>query len=510
MFGVGRGADGSVKAVPLLPQIMLLNMLSSLSGLHPEPTEEVEIAASEVQYIEATWAETIIRGAPWVPHKRVATLSKGTRLAVRGTVASRDDKGCDGKDWYAVHPFGYVCSRQARPTEDPPPVGLALPVENGRRLPFAYAFVREDGVPMYGTPEDVELGQPTRSLTKGMSLVVARTLDVQGRRFVLTSDGKLVAKDDVRWGGQGSEWSGVPIDGAHVGPSFAWVTKDKTHVHAEPSRLAAKVDRVDRRERVNLFEDNGLSGTDRWWRVGPDRWIEASKINEVHFRDPPPGVTDPERVDGTGNDQWIDVDLGEQVLVAYRGSTPQYATLISSGRSHRTPMGNYPVWAKVASMTMANQEYEDDPYMVQGVPWVLLFQGHNAIHGAYWHDRFGIRKSHGCVNLSPLDARWVFEWVAPTLPTGWTGYLPSELDRSVVIHVRDSSKPEGERFTQERHIGPPDREEERRKLELATERREAAAALEGLSPTPNPLHDEPLQANRIDAPPAPNILENPS
>ncbi|WP_420829511.1 L,D-transpeptidase [Nannocystis pusilla] len=106
----------------------------------------------------------------------------------------------------------------------------------------------------------------------------------------------------------------------------------------------------------------------------------------------------------------------------------------------------------------------------------MLFQGHNALHGAYWHDQFGKRRSHGCVNLAPLDARWLFEWVSPALPAGWTGYLPADLERSVVVHVRDSSLPPDQAFFQERPIGPPDPEEEKRRQEEADERRAEAAA----------------------------------
>jgi hypothetical protein len=505
MFGVGLGLDVSVKAVPLLPQILLVEMLAGLEGLHPQPAEPIEIAATETAYIEATWAETVIRGRPWVPHKRIATISRGTRLVVRGIVKSRDDAGCEGKDWYAVYPFGFVCSRHAKPTHEAPPATLALPVDDGQRLPFAYAYVRTDGVNMYTSVDDIIGIAPSRQLTKGMSLVVARSIDVEKRRYVLTTSGELVAKDDVRWGGQGSEWSGVRIDGSHLGPSFAWVTKDKTAVFANPSLLAAKVGKLTRRQRVPLLEDDGRTGKEKMWKIGEGRWVEATRLNEVHFMNPPQGVL---ADDGRADQQWIDVDIGEQVLIAYRDGQPVFSTLVSSGRSHGTPLGNYPIWAKVASMTMANQDYEDSPYMVQGVPWVLLFQGHNAIHGAYWHDRFGVRKSHGCVNLSPLDARWVFEWVAPSLPKGWTGYLPSDFERSVTVHVRDSSKPEGQRFTQERTVGPPDPDVERKKLEAAMARREEQAQNEALLPTPNPLHDQDLQAGRIEAPALPNILEN--
>ena len=161
------------------------------------------------------------------------------------------------------------------------------------------------------------------------------------------------------------------------------------------------------------------------------------------------------------------MDVGEQVLVAYRGATPVFTTMISSGRGSPTPLGNYPMWAKVASMDMGNQDYEDRPYLVQGVPWVVLFQGHNALHGAYWHNRFGNRKSHGCVNLAPLDAKFVFDWVGPTLPYGWTGYLPADLHGSAVVHVRDTNKPDALAFTQQRKWGPPDRDAERKKSEAA-------------------------------------------
>jgi lipoprotein-anchoring transpeptidase ErfK/SrfK len=257
----------------------------------------------------------------------------------------------------------------------------------------------------------------------------------------------------------------VELSGDHSGPSFAWTNLKKTSVRAAPDPKAESVLKLELRTRVPLLERADGPHGESFWRVGDGLWIDASQLNEVHLAPAPP----PDVLEGTGNDQWIDVDLGEQTLVAYRGGRAVFATMISSGRSMPTPRGNYPVWAKVASTTMANQAYEDKPYMVQGVPWVLLFQGHNALHGAYWHNRFGNRKSHGCVNLAPYDARWVFEWTGPTLPTGWTGYLPSDLRRSVVVHVRDSSRPD--EFEQDRPIGPPDREAEKARAEAAEDRR---------------------------------------
>ncbi len=170
------------------------------------------------------------------------------------------------------------------------------------------------------------------------------------------------------------------------------------------------------------------------------------------------------------------------MLVAYDGDRPVYATLVSSGRASPTPRGNYPIWAKVAHITMKSQPYEDNTYYVDRVPWVLFFQAHNAIHGAYWHDKFGVTKSHGCVNVAPRDARWLFEWVPPELPAAWSGTRTPNLLEGVTVHVRDSGKRKP--FVQERPIGPPDREEERLKLEEADARRLATGAAATPASTP--------------------------
>lgn len=477
-----RGGDGSVTPMSVLGPLLLANTIRAIAGTEPGSTEAdpVEVRPSDVRYVEARQLETVVRGRPWVPYKRVATVSKGTRFVVRGEVDSRDAEGCRGKVWYAVWPFGYLCSEHVRTTDEPPSTRAALPVAEGKRLPFAYAIVRTEGAPSYASVETAEADVPEQSLTRGMTIVVARGVDVGELRLVQTAEGKLVRRDDVGWMGQGSAWQGVDLVADRPGPLFAWVRGAKTPVRAAPDRTAAVVRTAGQRERVPLFEPEIPSSRPLWWRVGEGEWIEADSLNEVHIVEPPPDVVGEHRVRSTGNEQWFDVNVGEQVLVAYRGTRAEYATMISSGRASPTPLGNYPVWAKVASMDMNNQDYEDNPYMVQGVPWVLLFQGHNALHGAYWHDGFGGRRSHGCVNLAPHDARWAFEWSGPTLPEGWTGYLPSSLERSPVVHVRDSSKPPGSTFTQQRPPGPPDREAERAKAEAALERRAALAEAQGL------------------------------
>ena len=99
-----------------------------------------------------------------------------------------------------------------------------------------------------------------------------------------------------------------------------------------------------------------------------------------------------------------------------------YATLFSGGRSSSaTPPGLYYPWYKVREGKMSNPDVEDgNPtyYYIEDVPWTIYFYQGYSIHAAFWHDAFGFQRSHGCVNLSPRDAKWFFDWSAPVLPEG--------------------------------------------------------------------------------------------
>jgi lipoprotein-anchoring transpeptidase ErfK/SrfK len=84
---------------------------------------------------------------------------------------------------------------------------------------------------------------------------------------------------------------------------------------------------------------------------------------------------------------------------------------------------------------MSGREGFPDYYFLQDVPWIMYFSGDVALHGAYWHDRFGAPHSHGCVNLSPKDAQWLFNWTAPTAgPYNWTLPKPEDQGTWVWVH----------------------------------------------------------------------------
>jgi lipoprotein-anchoring transpeptidase ErfK/SrfK len=155
-------------------------------------------------------------------------------------------------------------------------------------------------------------------------------------------------------------------------------------------------------------------------------------------------------------EKWIDVDLERQVITAYVGDTPVYATMVSTGRGgkSKTVKGEYRIWAKIAAIAMDNTEeaieaeeelqladagvpLEDvHVFSLRDVPWTQFFFESFALHGVYWHDGFGNRRSHGCVNLSPIDARWFYEWTEPQVPDGWWAIHAAAPTEGTLVRIR--------------------------------------------------------------------------
>jgi hypothetical protein len=120
--------------------------------------------------------------------------------------------------------------------------------------------------------------------------------------------------------------------------------------------------------------------------------------------------------------RWIHVNLEQQTLTAYDGDHPLFATLVSSGKEgHETPRGLFRIHTKHVSTTMDGLAGTDDVYSIEDVPWTMYFEGSYALHAAFWHDRFGAVRSHGCVNLPPEDARYLFRFTTPEVPAHWHG-----------------------------------------------------------------------------------------
>ena len=113
-----------------------------------------------------------------------------------------------------------------------------------------------------------------------------------------------------------------------------------------------------------------------------------------------------------GGAKHVVVNLSDQWLYAYEGDLQVFDAPVSTGRDGmETPTGGYAIYAKLKIQTMdgvTNGEY----WVVPNVPNVMYINGGVALHGTYWHNRFGTgaRLSHGCVNLPLRAAAWLYDW----------------------------------------------------------------------------------------------------
>jgi hypothetical protein len=124
------------------------------------------------------------------------------------------------------------------------------------------------------------------------------------------------------------------------------------------------------------------------------------------------------------NEKKIEVDLDYQTLSCYEGPTEVYFCRISSGIKYdaqtgqisdklATPVGNLLTHWKIVSLNMTAGTFQSG-YSTPAVPWTTMISGDGiSIHGAFWHNAFGEKRSHGCINVTPEDAKWIFRWTTP-------------------------------------------------------------------------------------------------
>jgi hypothetical protein len=119
----------------------------------------------------------------------------------------------------------------------------------------------------------------------------------------------------------------------------------------------------------------------------------------------------------------IEISLASQELTAFQEEEMARTVKVSTGLPGKitsTPTGIFNIQIKVAGVHMGDGRMTADPlaYELPGVPWVGYFELTKgvAMHGAYWHNDFGRARSHGCINLRPEDALWLYRWTNPPTP----------------------------------------------------------------------------------------------
>jgi len=122
----------------------------------------------------------------------------------------------------------------------------------------------------------------------------------------------------------------------------------------------------------------------------------------------------------------IYVDLATQSVTAFEDDKAVLTTRCSSGgKGTTTPLGDFQTFHKGPTIHMTNdgEAGAGRGYDLPGVPWVSFFTGTGvSFHGTYWHNDYGKPRSHGCVNLLPADAKFIYRWTRPEVPVG-TPYL---------------------------------------------------------------------------------------
>jgi lipoprotein-anchoring transpeptidase ErfK/SrfK len=251
-----------------------------------------------------------------------------------------------------------------------------------------------------------------------------------------------VAPADRFWQAAAPEFHGQELDGEKFKLPVAWVyglrkTDTTYEIDTENNKIVPKGS-------VKKFEPIQLAGESLEFRGKTyQKLADGTFIRDDHVR-----ITTPEkRPDGVGDhERWVDVDISEQTVVVFEGDTAIYATLTSSGKEskikdkdHSTPRGMWRVREKhlVTTMDGNGTAAGDLPYSIEDVPYVMYFHKAYALHGAFWHQNFGSQMSHGCVNLAPLDAKWVFFHTAPFLPEGLSGVWSRDERPGSMVVVHD-------------------------------------------------------------------------
>jgi hypothetical protein len=421
---------------------------------------------------------------------RFGYLRAGAVVDARGPAIVND--GCAG-GWYRVNPRGFVCVGKGAtldPDNHPIVRSVRHPPRRRAGLPYPYVMVGDDPPHRYfrlpsaaemrrtegdgftgkaaawrareelsgGLAALGELGPPPSFLST--TSAIQKPYGVESGLHYSAHAGRAVAGSGFALL-ESFEWQGRIFG---LTTSFDLIPLDRTDlIHesafhgvelAQDEQLPVGLVRGYRLRRSSLVGGDLVPAGDypyrTWVKLAADQggtevkalrattdggWVAVDGLRMVEPRTSFPSIA-------TGARKWIDVSIREQTLVAYEGRKPVYVTLVSTGRGglgdpekvDATVRGTFMIHAKHVSATMDGNEDKSDSYALEDVPFVQYFHKGYALHGAYWHDEFGKIRSHGCINLAPLDAAWLFEWTDPVVPPGWHGAINK--DRGTAVLVR--------------------------------------------------------------------------
>jgi len=380
----------------------------------------------------------------------IGILRAGSRVRVDAELSYG---GHCTKGWHRVYPRGWICLQAGIKISDDPPDDGIINVPKPRiddPLPYDYWRVNHDGTPFFHRlpsfgeqdradeaakawiaehgrepmpthpaqrPEEVP-AVVKEYLNAAYYVTIAGEAMKSERRFLRTLRGVYAKKYQLAQR-EGSTFKGQVLPGGADDLPLYWVVRETgmKKREAEGSDVLVDADTSPARLSLHPFKRKAIVGVHPHWEDEEGNLMRDYAVAVAAKIRRPPGVREDEH--------WVHVDLSEQTLVAYEGDVPVFATLVSTGKEPgMTPIGVHRLQSKHIATSMRDQPIEEDAYSIEDVPWTQYFHNNVALHGAFWHGGFGLVRSHGCVNLSPSDARWLFGHTLPALPDGWHSLSP--------------------------------------------------------------------------------------
>jgi hypothetical protein len=287
-----------------------------------------------------------------------------------------------------------------------------------------------------------------RRIPAGSMVAYSRAFEANGRVWLLTPDSMVVPADRVS-DLKRSEFRGVRFDESELKLPFAWnrakkpielYTRDaagafvKSGRTVQPKSLVEIRDGRVEREGWGYYELRHDPGLFLGKNLDPTKGLDVDVVVSTAVKELPKGIGP--------NERWIDVRILSGTLTAYEGLRPVMATMFSPGKGGpprgdfkfpddhskyaTTALGRFPIEWKEAVATMSSEKGEPKINWFTDVPNQQYLKAPLAMHVTYWHEDFGKRKSAECVNVSPLDGDWLFDWTLPNIPEGWNAVRPGD------------------------------------------------------------------------------------
>lgn len=349
--------------------------------------------------------------------------------------------GCDA-EWYPIRPKGFVCigASASLDTKHPTLAAMALQPALNQALPYTYARTTRE-TPIYEQSKQTKDHQVkvVGKLRRGAGLAVVgswHAKDDEGteHRLGLMTNGQFVRAADLK-AASPSNFQGVVLDKDNELPVGFVVKRGVNYFKIDKGR-PQKDKALEYHQRIDLTGRFRTIEDLRYWATKDDRWVRHRDVTVVRRLHDFPDFA-------KGQKKWLDVSIVTGTLVAYEGTKPVMATLVSVGRDRlgdpkttaSTERGTFEVVEKHVTHRGLDPKASSPYQEIYDVPWSLVLASGARLQAAFWHDRFGIEHSSGSLEVSPADGAWLFGWATPSLPEGWHG-VRSSGDDDTTIRIR--------------------------------------------------------------------------